>query len=223
MSDELKNKEGEVENTTEGTSKESYFDNEDVRSLLEKVRKEEKNKTYSKLTALKTERKELREQIEKLQKQQEEKELSKQDKIDSMITQIETLKEMLEVSAKKQAQLEKDAEDERERFKIDKYRDEVIKKAEGKIISDLVIGDTESEIDATAIYAQKRYMEIANAIKSTKSKTPTPKPKPPTDTNPASENALSEDVTVREIRNSSDEEYSKIREKILKKISPNAV
>jgi hypothetical protein len=233
----------EENKTTEKEIKEKTIkigSTEDIKNLLEKVRTEEKNKLYPQIEQLgnmleqsEKEKQELLKRIEELETIVMDKSSTKKEKTDAS-DEIEALKgmyaEMMEQNAILKAQIDATKntyEEELKNLRLEAYRNEVIAKAGGRIIPELVWGDSEAEIDAAAIDSMRKYEEIEQDIKQEineklkkerkEAKVPGIGGTPPLNqsVNASSPQELTEDM----IKNMSAEEWAKNRDHIRSQIN----
>lgn len=149
---------------------------EEVAAAVEKARKEEKDKLYPQIEALKTGLKEVqdmlreeREEKARLKKEAEEEaerqrkaKLSESDRHTEALQRIE---EQLKEEREARLRLEEDQRKRDREARLEQYRQTAIQAAGDEIIPDLVRGNTEAEIDAAVLIAKARYAEFAERFK----------------------------------------------------------
>lgn len=167
------------ETSTEAANKEpekKSASQEEINKLIEKARKEEKEKLYPQLNEVKDEVKSLQ---ELLREEKEEKERVKQEaeakaekqrqaKLSDSEKTLEAIKSLEEqLKEERAARLESDkrAEEYRRGETIRQYRERAIQAVEGKLIPELVTGNTEKEIDESIELAKVRYEELLDELK----------------------------------------------------------
>lgn len=149
---------------------------EEVKAAVETARKEEKDKLYPTIEALKDTVKAIQDQLreekeekEKIKKEAEdEAERQRQAKLSADERQLEAIKrieEQLSEERKARQALEKKQEAEAKKQRLEKYRAEALKAAGDELIEDLVKGNTEAEIDASIEIAKARYAELVAKVK----------------------------------------------------------
>lgn len=177
MAEDVTTEEEKVEPTQE--EKENVLKGlteEQVTALLEKARKEEKDKLYPQLDEFKTSLKEVQEALraekeekERIRKEAEETaEAERQAKLSADDRQLEVLKRLEEQLNAEREERKKLAEslDRKEReATLRAYRERAIAAAGEEIIPELVTGNTEAEIDAAVRNAKARYEELAKKFK----------------------------------------------------------
>lgn len=150
---------------------------EEVQEAVQKARKEEKDKLYPQIEALKAAMKEIqeafraeKEEKEALKREQEEKdEQRRQAKLSDTDKQLEAIKkieEQLRLEREERQRAELKWETAQKKQEVARYREQVLKDAGDEIIPDLVSGDTVEEIDRTLNIAKARYAELAERFKS---------------------------------------------------------
>lgn len=149
---------------------------EDIQKLIEKARKEEKDKLYPKIEELTVTIKSLQDHVrqeqeekERIKKEAEEAaerdrvaQLSAEERRDEILTKLEE-----QLNRERQAREEFSRQlDERDRADhLRRYRDKAIQNAGDEIIVELVSGSSEAEIDESIRKAKDRYVEIVKAEK----------------------------------------------------------
>lgn len=200
---------------------------EDINKLIEKARKEEKDKLYGSIDDLKGNVKTLEDKIkadeevkEKLKAEADakaEKSRLKNLSIEEKLTeQLNTIEEQLHQSHERQDKLEREARESAEKQELEAYKAQILKDAGDEIITDLVRGNSKEEIDTNTAIAKSRFQEIFQAAKEKaegKKREVGGQMPGPTDPDPAP-------IEEEELRgiikpNMSPEEYEENREKIL--------
>lgn len=147
-----------------------------VTKLIEKARKEEKDKLYPRLSKLEASLQERDTAIEDLKRKIEEKEqalkakddasLSEQDKLRKQIDELSV--KLTDVVEDRKSEKEK-AEKEKQRLTLEAFKANKIREAGTDIIPELVEGNTEEEIVAAVEKAKVKYKQIfedaASAVK----------------------------------------------------------
>lgn len=196
---------------------------EEVTTAVEKARKEEKDKLYPQIEALKESMKEIqdvlraeREEKEKIKREAEEKaeaqRLAKLSDTEKQLEAIKRIEEQLKEEREERKRLETQWREARTAQELDAYRETLLKAAGDEIIPELVRGNTKEEIDAALTIAKARYKEFAEKIKQTvgaqvKGNMPSANP----DTAAFEEQELEEQLDFDPIKYRNDPDY---REKI---------
>lgn len=227
--------------TVDGVEIEVFL-KEELQEKVETARKEEKDKLYTDLNAVKAENAKLKETIsaeEKTKKEQEEKrkaeeatrkaeeDKKKEEEANKSKSEIEVLKTTFEKQLKEQQDSFLKTLEETQKTVIsltekitteslDTYKKNLISSANGKLIEELVIGNTKEELDASLVKAKEKYQEILkknNIVEkddkesSDENQLPTPK---------ISLGGKEVLLTPEVIKNMSPEEYKKNAETIRK-------
>lgn len=170
---EQKSKENE-QKAAEAAKKEAEkqgLSEEEVQSRVEKARKEEKDKLYPKIEELTQTVKFLQDHV---RKEQEEKEKIKKEadaqaekervaKLSADERQAEILnrlEEQLNREREERAKFKLELEQRDSRDRVKRYRERAIQDAGDEIIPELVIGESEAEIDTAIENAKAKYKEI---------------------------------------------------------------
>lgn len=159
---------------TQPTQSESNTTNSvNFEDLINKARQEEKDKLYKEINRLKAQLDEKVGRINELllvigEKDEtikaKEKELAKKDK-ESQRTDSEEVKSLkLKVTELENTIAQKDSEI--STIKLDSYKATKIAQAGGELIPELVMGNTEEEIDKAIEQSKAKYAEIANRVKA---------------------------------------------------------
>lgn len=154
---------------------------EEVRAAVEKARKEEKDKLYPQLEALKNSIKDIqevlraeREEKEQIKKEAEEaaekKRLEKLSDSDRHMEALKRIEEQLREEREARIKLEKQGEERDRKQRLANYRAHVLQAAGNEIIEEMVTGNTEAEIDASVTIAKARYAEIAERFRQERGK-----------------------------------------------------
>lgn len=150
----------------------------EVNKAVEKARKEEKDKLYPQLEALKDSIKEVqeslrqeREEKEALKREQADKEeRARQAKLSDSEKQLEAIRnieEQLRLEREERIRAEQKWEDAQKKNEVSRYREALLRDAGDEIIPDLVRGESVEEIDKTFAIAKARYEELAERFKAT--------------------------------------------------------
>lgn len=149
---------------------------EEVVQRVEKARQQEKDKLHDKINGLTAQLASVQEYLEAEKQEKErikrEAEEEAERKRQAKLSETERTNEVL---TKLEEQL-RNERDERERFKaeleerdrrdrVDRYRNAAIQAAGDEIIPDLVVGNSEAEIDEAIQRAKARYKEYEDSIK----------------------------------------------------------
>jgi hypothetical protein len=206
----------------------SKTDRQDVRELLEKVRKEEKSKLYPQIDHLKKMNDQLQREKELLMNQlssaQEEEKKKGTEKMSEIQQVQKRMAELAEQNALLQTQLTTTQEETQKalsRARLDSYRSQRIAAAGGDVIPELVFGESEAEIDAALIASKQRLQEIRSqvraSLKQDKKETPIPSTggTPPMDTS-TRENA--EVLTAEMLSEMSPDQWAKERLNIRRQV-----
>lgn len=188
----------------------------DIAELLKKVRQEEKAKLYKDIEKMKEKIKSLTEELgqhkELLMKKDNEK-LSEQQLL--LKQQEELSKEVVALKAI----IEKNQEEAREKIRmaeLNAYKQKKISEAGGKIIPEMVAGNSEEEIDESYIKAVQYYMQIKddiiNELKNSKKSIEMP-------TSTVSTRPSVNKLSIDDIKKMSTKDWAKYREEILGSIS----
>lgn len=156
---------------SQASAQSKMFTDEQVRELLEKVRSDEKNKVFSKLEELKVAKDKSEKQIEELQSKLsvtltdlDSVRKGKASELESVANELKTLRESNEKLNKAvEATVSSAAEKIRE-FEVKVYRERRIREA-GVKLEELVIGQSEADIDATIEAAKKREQQLLEEYK----------------------------------------------------------
>lgn len=149
----------------------------EVRAAIEKARKEEKDKLYPQLEALKDSIKDIqetlrleREEKEQIKKQAEEaaekRRLDKLSEGDKMLEAVSRLEEKLEQERLAREKSERENEQYRVQQALEAHKALVIAEAGSEIIPELVGGSTIEEIDNSVNIAKARYAELVDSVKN---------------------------------------------------------
>ena len=144
---------------------------EDVTKLINQVRNDEKTKLYGKIDSLKKEREDSQAQIEKLKsalKNIEEasgkKEEMNKTEMEQLINQVGGLTKEIENLNSARIADKVEAEKITRQLQLSAYKKDIINSAGGKIIPEMVSGNSEEELDISAIQAKKKYQEIVESV-----------------------------------------------------------
>lgn len=158
---------------------------EEVTKLIEKARKQEKDKLYPEITELKGQVKDLlalaeksedeKERIKKEAEKQAEKERQKgQSAEERLADQLSRFEERLAEERAERDRLSAEVKEERERLntelseertqrKLDEYKAQLLRDAGDEIIEELVTGTTVEELDKSKALAEAKYKELFDA------------------------------------------------------------
>lgn len=187
-----------------------------VQKLIEHARQQEKDKLYPSLQAKDEKIKALEQEIQTLKEQVKKKEESSLEGEKELLAEIQALKEAQE---KLLEQLEEERK-KAEKAELEAYRAELISKANGEVIEDLVTGNTKEEIKQSFERARQRYQELVKPYKQQIEQLSKPNPKnAPSPYAP--QNPQDIQFTAEDIKRMTPEEYAKHREKILKLAQQN--
>lgn len=170
----------------------------DIEKRIEQVRKEEKEKLYSRQESLEEEKKALEEKVKnaeeraKLIEEQSKAELEKalkeaqtkkpgegeaqvldQEAVNSAIEEalskykLEAEKEQAAIRAEADAQVAA-LQNKLAKQELDSYKEKIIQDANGKIISDMVVGSSKEELDNAAIRARQAYERVFKEAAATR-------------------------------------------------------
>lgn len=210
----------------------------DVEALIQKVRKEEKDKLYPEIEGLKTKvknleadlaakNKEVRELNDQIKNADTNNDASKQElqkKIDQLEAEITTLKDKKQKSAteneeKLQKQVddliarldkqERDSEEAAKKMKLEMFKKDKIAEAKGELIEELVKGETEEEITASIETAKTKYKEIVEKVGGNQTNQ-----QRISNVNPIIDPKALGDKTPEEIRKMTPKEYSEYRKTV---------
>lgn len=212
---------------TEGSDDNTKKDPEpNFEDLMSRARREERAKLYPQINKLKEEKnalllseEKLKQQVEKLEKEnkkiQEDSTKSDDEKVTTLNKEIEDLKKQLEDTEAKKVDenaLRTEIETEiRGDYETKLYREQKLRELadEGrKIIPELVMGNTNEEIDNSIKQAEKRYKEI---LKREMGDIQMPGGNSNSD---STTNDTFKDVSPTDIRNMSNEDYAEYRKKL---------
>lgn len=184
MTEKIKTDDKVIDTPVVEKKEEKGISKEVVEKMLEKVRKEEKDKVYANLDKVKKEvskkEKEIAERVKEVEKLENDLKI----KTDESLSEREILEKSFSDKFKEQSgnikELEstligmKKAIDDKE---LELYRDKLIYNTEDGIIEALVIGKNKEELDNSLVKAKKEYKiisdRILNKAKEMKSKIPT--------------------------------------------------
>lgn len=207
----------------------------DVKKIIEKARKEEKDKQYAAQEKYKKEAqeskrlleandikiKEMEEQLQKLTKSQKSEEDESKEKPEiarEVNDSISELKEQIKLLTEENVKTKEEFQETLKKRDLEAYRLKKIAESKGKIIPELVTGNSESEIDESFVVAMKRYEELQAEFLEQTNQTPEKEEKKSvlSDKSP-----ISPDVTRFEnksLKDMTDDEYKKHREQIMANI-----
>lgn len=148
---------------------------EEVQAAVEKARKEEKDKLYPQIDALKGSIKEIqeilkaeREEKEQIRREAEEKaeqkRLSNLSDAEKHTEALKRIEEQLKLEREERQKLERQWNDQRQAQELETYRQTLIKAAGDDILPELVTGNTKEEIDASFAIAKARHAEYVEKI-----------------------------------------------------------
>lgn len=149
---------------------------EDIQRIVEKARQQEKDKLYPQITELKSTINTLQEHFRA--EQEEKEEIKKKAEADAEAERVAKLSDQErsnEILSRLEEQLKSERE-ERTRFKaeldardnaqrLETYRSSAIANAGDELITELVVGNSEAEIDAAVEKAKQKYAEIVGTAK----------------------------------------------------------
>lgn len=192
---------------------------DEVKKRVESARKEEKDKLYPQLEALKESMKEIqetlrqeREEKERIQQDAKAREdeqrrasLSSEDRLTEALTKLE---EKLSQEQEQREKLQSEIKQSQVEARLATYRAQVIEAANGEIIPDLVRGQSETEIDRAADIAKARYTELVEQVKAKNDPRNVTRRATSPNTEALEEEALTETLqTVDQARYRNDPEY----------------
>lgn len=176
----------------------------DVKDFLKKVRQQEKNKLYEVMKKKDAKIEELTQTVATLENTIKTYKEGNDTTIADLKLEVDALKEKVSVAEK--AKAEKD---------LELYRTKAIQAVRDSgsdLVDELVVGNTEEEIDSSIERAKAKFEEIYAKATSKKETKPVPKPVAPVQDTGARK------LTMEEIANMSPQEYAKHREQIKKGI-----
>ena len=186
---------------------------ETIQGLLENARQQEKNKLYKTIDDKDSTIKQLNETILDLQSQLKTKEDTTMEGEKQLLEQIQAMKEAQD---KLIQEMEKEKEQAR-LAKVQAYKTSKIAEANGEIITALVVGSTEEEIDASIEVAKAEYQKIVAPLKQQVEELGKPsKANAPKPSNPATPPQM--EFTAEQIKAMSTEQYAQYREGLLKSV-----
>ena len=169
----------EVEQQEEGSAatRGKTLTEAEVQELIEKVRKQEKDKLYGKIEELSGTVSELNAKAKAEQEVKEKVDAEAKAKADAkrkaelsteerLAEQMKTFEEQLAKEATERMRLQEELAEERQRQEVETYRQELLKQAGDEIIPDLVRGETRQDIEHSIAFAKTRYQELFQATKS---------------------------------------------------------
>lgn len=187
--------------------------------LIAKARQEEKEKLYPQIERLKAENASLVQKVNdyllKIAEKDEkisslEKELETLKANPNITEEYKTLKEEVERLRRENEELKNTYEQKLTAIELEYYKKEKIAEANGKIIPELVTGNTKEEIDNSIELAKKRYEEIVSSV--AKVGTPTTNLPP---VNPKNTNTQSfSDLNLEDLMRMSSKEWAEVRKKL---------
>ena len=175
--EETKTSADERENTeteTKEAPEPKAFSQEEVNSLIEKTRKQEKDKLYGTISELKEtveslakakevesmEKKEIQEKAEKQAAKERQAQLSIEERL---AEKMQSLEEKLGQAEKSRLELEANLAKEREVRELERFRQELLSNAGDDIIPDLVSGSSKEELENSVARAKDRYQNLFEA------------------------------------------------------------
>lgn len=195
---------------------------DDVKELLEKVRREEKSKLYPQIDHLKKsidqlqkEKEVLMSQISSTQEDEKKRGAEKMTENQKIQQQLQELGSQNAILNAKLETMQVESQKAIEYAQLDAYRSQKLVEAGGELIPELVFGNTEAEIDAALIASRQRYHEIRqqvrDSLKQTTRNTPVPSMggTPPSDAVAGRQNA--EELTAEMISNMTPDQWAKER------------
>ena len=184
-----------------------------IQGLLESARQQEKNKLYKTIDDKDNTINQLNDSITNLQSQLKNKEETTMEDEKLLLQQLQEMRERQDLLLK---EMEKEKEDAR-LAKVQAYKASKVAEANGEIISALVVGSTEEEIDTSVEVAKAEYQKIVSPLKQQMEELGKPKkenaPKP---SNPSTPPQM--EFTAEQIKSMSQTEYAKYRESLLKSL-----
>ena len=199
---------------------------EELKKLLEKVRKEEKMKLYPQIDHLKKQNSDLLKDKETLAMAFAAKDEEVNKASQKKMTELEKIQEQMKMIADQNAELltkqrlmEEETRRQQEYSRLMSYRAEAIRLSGGEstLIPEMVIGNTEAEIDENIIRAKRRFADIKAQVDTNYmqnlSQTPVPgMTNPPANPGGQPNNRQgAEEITAEQIADMSDEEWEKHR------------
>ena len=202
---------------------------QDIRDLLEKVRKEEKSKLYPQIDHLKKSIDQLQREKEALvtkissaqedEKRKGDAKLSETQRIQQQMSEISSqnaiLNAKLETMQEESQQAIADAQ-------LDAYRSRKLVEAGGELIPELVFGNSEAEIDAAIIASRQRYHEMKTSIRESLKQTTRNTPVPPVGGTPPSDAVAgrqgAEELTAEMLANMTPEQWAKERMSVRRQV-----
>jgi DNA repair exonuclease SbcCD ATPase subunit len=197
---------------------------EELKKLLEKVRKEEKQKLYpqidhlkGQMTALLREKEDLMKAIEIKDAEVRSKATEKLSEVEKIQVQLSELKQQNAELVAKQRLIEEEARKQQEKMRLESYRVEAIRAAGNALIPEMVTGNTETEIDEAIIKSKRKYAEIKAQMEAMYKTNLTATPVPGMTNPPAnpsgqpSDRQEAEEITAEQIADMQDEDWAKNR------------
>lgn len=206
---------------------------EDIKKLLEKVRKEEKDKLYPQVEHYKKQSDTLQQsnellsaklkELEEAGKKVKEEKLSDSEKIQNQLSELTKQNVML------QRQQEALIEESRRAIEVERlgsYRTRAIAGAGGEIIPELVFGNSEAEIDTAILASKNAYRSIKEdaikALKGTKAQAPIPGVQGAPSGSAENNNPSPQQMNVEALREMDPKDWAKNRLAIRKDVEAQA-
>ncbi len=202
-----------------------------VKELVEKARKEEKEKLYSEVDKKKQELKGAQGQLKGMESQIESMENNQTEGYKALEGKVDQLTTALAVQRQETAFKEKEASDTKEKAKLDAFMSARISEiGKENLIVELVGGNNEEEINQSILIAEARMKTIKEAAEKEAaaklSNTPTPPITNPGATGPSGSpgappptGGLPVELSAETISKMSTEDYAKHRDQIKKEVA----
>lgn len=200
---------------------------EELKKLLEKVRKEEKQKLYPQIDHLKNQNASLLREKEDLMRAIEMKDVEVKNKATEKLSEMEKIQlqfaEMKQQNAElvaRQRLMEEETKKQQDKLRLETYRVEALRAAGNLVIPEMVFGNTEAEIDEAIIRSKRRFAEIKAQTEATYKHNLTQTPVPGMTNPPANpggqpdERQEAEEITAEQIAAMSEEDWAKNRNDI---------
>lgn len=207
----------------EDADKKGGADKSTMNAMLEKVRKQEKDKLYPKIEKLEAELKEGAKALQEMAAKLAAAEQEKQDLTNGKVTAQDVLKKQMDEQAKAMDKLRVDLEVGKKEAlmkiqsaELKAFREQKLREAGADLIPELVMGNTEEEIVASLEKSKAKYQEVyQTALDKEKTKQPPPAGAGKTNPPAGAGSGGKKEYTQQEISKMSLEEYKAKRQEIL--------
>ena len=189
-----------------------------IQDAIRNARQEEKDKLYSslgkkntKLSEVETQLKEAKDVIAKLKASGEQVSQAKLTEIGVLSNQVQELHKKMDEQKEEFLRKEAASLEAIRLERVDKYRNKLLHESKGEIIEELLVGETEEELDASLVIAKQRHARIVQDV-ITREKLDVKKTETVTNVKP--QETVQTVLTPQEIKKMSPAEYAKRRHEL---------